>query len=185
MSLNELVGVAKAARFPTITLTGNAGWSSEDLNKLLRYENFIWNLGGGIFQSVFDAGRLKAGQRAAEARYQQGATEYVNTVLAAFAEVEGALLTREKQLERRERELNFLMEARATQRVAENRYLKGLVDYLNVLNAQQTRFQAEDRLVLIDLGLYANRVRLHRALGGGWAEPAVIPVKNDGPFFRF
>lgn len=185
MSLNELVGVAKAARFPAITLTGNAGWSSEDLNKLLRYESFIWNLGGSVFQSVFDAGRLKAGQRAAEARFQQGATEYVNTVLAAFAEVEGALLTREKQLERRERELNFLMEARATQRVAESRYIKGLVDYLNVLNAQQTRFQAEDRLVLVDLTIYANRVTLHRALGGGWAEPSAIPVKNDGPFFRF
>jgi multidrug efflux system outer membrane protein len=185
MSLNEQVGVAKAARFPSIRLTGSAGWSSEELNDWMQYESFIWNLGGSIVHSVFNAGRLKAGQRAAEARYEQGATDYINAVLTAFGEVEGALLTREKQLQRRERELNFLVEARATQRVAENRYIKGLVDYLNVFDAQQVRFQAEDRLVLVDLAIYTNRVTLHRALGGGWAEPAAIPVREDGPFFQF
>ena len=75
------------------------------------------------------------------------------------------------QLERRKRELKFLEEARATQRVAQNRYIRGLTDYLDVLDAQQTRFQAEDSLVLVDLTIYGNRVALHRALGGGWARP--------------
>ena len=184
-SLNDLVGVAKAARLPRITLTGEYGWSSEDLNKLLRTENIIWNLTAGLVQPVFDAGRLKAGQRAAEARYEQGAAEYVKAVLDAFVDVERALLTRELQLDRREREITFLTEARATQRVAENRYLKGLVNYLDVLNAQITRFQAEDSLVLVDLTILRNRVALHRALGGSWAEPEALKIKDDGPFFRF
>ncbi len=184
-SLNELVGVAKANRLPTITLTGSYGWSSADLNKLLRTENIVWNLTAGIVQPVFDAGRLKAGQRAAEARYRQGAAEYVQTVLDAFSEVERALLTRESQLDRRTRELRFLEEARATQRVAENRYIRGLVIYLDVLNAQITRFQAEDRLVLVDLAIYRNRVALHRALGGGWGEPEPVEVKDAGIFFDF
>ncbi len=184
-SLNDLVGVAKAARLPRITLTGEYGWSSEDLNKLLRTENIIWNLTAGLVQPVFDAGRLKAGQRAAEARYEQGAAEYVKAVLDAFADVERALLTRELQLDRREREITFLTEARATQRVAENRYLKGLVNYLDVLNAQITRFQAEDSLVLVDLTILRNRVALHRALGGSWAEPEALKIKDDGVFFRF
>ena len=184
-SLNDLVGVAKAARLPRITLTGEYGWSSEDLNKLLRTENIIWNLTAGLVQPVFDAGRLKAGQRAAEARYEQGAAEYVKAVLDAFADVERALLTRELQLDRREREITFLTEARATQRVAQNRYVKGLVNYLDVLNAQITRYQAEDSLVLVDLTILRNRVALHRALGGSWAEPEALKIKDDGVFFRF
>jgi len=182
-ALNDRVGVAKANRLPTITLTGNYGWSSEDLNKLLRTENIVWNLTAGIVQPVFDAGRLKAVQRAAEARYLQGVAEYVQTVLDAFSEVEQALLTRELQLDRRTRELKFLEEARATQRVAENRYIRGLVIYLDVLNAQITRYQAEDAVVLVDLVIYRNRIALHRALGGGWAEPEPVEVKDDGIFF--
>ena len=184
-SLNELVGVAKAARLPRITLTGQYGVTSDDLSKLLRTENIIWNLTAGIVQPVFDAGRLKAGQRAAEARYEQGVAEYVKAVLDAFVEVERALLTRELQLDRREREITFLTEARATQRVAENRYVKGLVNYLDVLNAQITRFQAEDSLVLVDLTILRNRVNLHRALGGSWAESEALKIKDDGVFFRF
>jgi multidrug efflux system outer membrane protein len=184
-SLNELIGVAKAGRLPTITLTGSYGWTSEDLNKLLRREAIAWDLTAGIFQPLFNAGRLKAGQRAAEARYQQGVVDYVQTVLEAFGEVEEALLTRERQLERRDRELKFLEEARATQRVAEDRYIRGLVIYLDVLNAQITRFEAEESLALVDLAIFRNRVALHRALGGGWAEPAPVAIQDDGIFFRF
>jgi len=184
-SLNEQIGVAKAARFPSITLTGSYGWRSDDLSKFLRSQNIIWNLSAGIVQPVFDAGRLKAGQRAAEARFQQEAADYVQTVLDAFSEVERALLTRERQLERRERELKFLMEARATQRVAQNRYIRGLVEYLDVLEAQITRFQAEDRVVLVDFTILSNRVALHRALGGGWGQPQPVETRDDGIFFRF
>ena len=159
--------------------------SSDVLNKMVRNESIIWSLAAGIVQPVFDAGRLKAGQRAAEARYEQGVAEYVKAVLEAFGDVERALLTREQQLDRREREVTFLTEARATQRVAQNRYLKGLVDYLDVLNAQITRFQAEDSLVLVDLTLYRNRAALHRALGGSWAEPEALKIRDDGIFFSF
>jgi multidrug efflux system outer membrane protein len=176
-ALNERIGVAKARRFPTITLTGSYGYASDELGDLIQNESEFWNLTLGIFQPIFDAGRLKAGQRAAEARYQQQAAEYTKTVLTAFSEVEGALLARRKQLERRERFLKFLEEARATQRVAQNRYLHGLTQYLEVLDAQQTRFEAEDNLALVDLSVLANRVDLHRALGGGWAQPE--PVKSE------
>jgi multidrug efflux system outer membrane protein len=142
----------------------------------------LWNLALGIVQPLFDAGKLKAGQRAAEARYEQGVAEYAKTILTAFSEVERALLTRKEQLERRERVLNFLVEARATQRIAEGRYKRGLVDYLSVLEAQQTRFQAEDNLVQIDLAILTNRVSLHRALGGGWAETETVGPKEVSQF---
>ena len=175
-ALNARLGVAMASRFPGITLTGGFGYSSEELNRLFKPQSELWNLALGIVQPIFDGGRLKAGQRAAEARYEQGVAEYAKTVLNAFYEVESALLTRREQLERRDRVLNFLTEARATQRIAESRYGRGLVDYITVLDAQQTRFQAEENLVLVDLAILGNRVTLHRALGGGWAEPG--PVKE-------
>ena len=170
-ALNARVGVVKASRFPRITLTGSFGYSSEDLDRLFRPQSMLWNLALGIVQPLFDAGKLKAGQRAAEARYQQGLAVYAKTVLTAFSEVESALLTRKEQLERRDRVLNVLMEARTTQEVAEDRYGRGLVDYLTVMESQQARFQAEKNLVLVDLAILSNRVALHRALGGGWAEP--------------
>jgi multidrug efflux system outer membrane protein len=174
-ALNARVGVAKASRFPKISLTGNFGYTSEELDRLIHPESELWSMAAGLSQPLFDAGRLKAGQRAAEARYQQGIAEYAKTVLTAFSEVEKALLTRKEQLERRDRVLVFLAEARAVQEVAETRYERGLVDYLTVLDSQRTRFQAEDSLVLVDLAILTNRVSLHRALGTGWAEMRDAP----------
>jgi len=184
-ALTQRIGSAKAARFPTITLTGSYGWNADGTDQLFKSDSLIWNFSRGVAQPLMDAGRLKARQRGVEAQYQQAVSDYADTVLIAFAEVEGALLIRKKQLERRQRELKFLEEARATQRVAQNRYLRGLVPYLDVLDAQQTRFTAEDNLALVDLNILTNRVNLHRALGGSWAVPEPIVVKGDGPFFEF
>ncbi len=169
--LNAQVGVAKAARFPRISLTGSFGYTSDELDQLVRPESEFWNVALGAVQPLFNAGKLRAGQRAAEARYQQDVIEYAKVVLTAFSEVESALLTRKEQLERRERVLKVLSEARSTQEIAEDRYRRGLVDYLTVLESQQTRFQAEQELVLVDLAILSNRVSLHRAIGGGWADP--------------
>jgi multidrug efflux system outer membrane protein len=179
MALNAQVGVSKASRFPRISLTASFGYSSDELDGLFQPESELWSLAMGISQPLFDASKLKAGQRAAEARYQQGVVEYAKTVLQAFSEVENAFLTRQEQLKRRDHVVSFVTEARATQRVAENRYEKGLVDYLTVLDAQQTRFEAERDLLQVDLALLTNRVTLHRALGGGWAEPTTEPAIGE------
>ncbi len=182
-ALNARVGAALAARFPRIQLTGNFGYASEELGSLVTPGNQIWSLAAGILQPLFDAGALKASQRRAEARYRRGVAEYARTVLDAFAEVEEALLSRKEQLERRERVLVFLEEARATQQVAETRYERGVQDYLSVLDAQQTRFGAEDTLVQADLAVLANRVTLHRVLGGGWGE--LPPVNTEDTLWIF
>ncbi len=178
-ALNAQVGVAKASRFPRIVLTGEYGYSSSELNQLFRPESELWNIALGVAQPIFDAGKLKAGQKAAEARYQQGVAEYAKTVLTAFAEVENAFLTREEQLQRREYVVKFLHEARAAQRVAESRYERGLADYLTVLDSQRTRFEAEQDLVGVDQAILTNRVTLHRALGGGWAALPPVAAANE------
>jgi multidrug efflux system outer membrane protein len=181
-SLNARVGVAQASRFPRISLTGSYGYSSEELNELFDPTSELRRIGLGIVQPLFDGGRLKADLKAAEARYQQGLAEYARGLLTAFSEVERALLTRKEQLERREKLLEFLAEARATQQVAQNRYLKGLINYINVLDAQQARFLAEQNVVAVDLALLVNRVNLFRALGGGWGDPG--PVRPGGDIYK-
>jgi len=170
MALNARVGVAKAIRFPMITLTGNYGYSSGELDRLFTPGNELWELSAGILQPLFDAGQRKAGQQIAEARYIQGVSDYAKTVLNAFAEVENALLTRKQQFERREQLVKFLYEALATLKIAGLRYERGLVDYLTVLDAIQARFRAEEELILSALAIMQNRVTLHRALGGGWTD---------------
>ncbi|HBF43848.1 MAG TPA: transporter [Desulfobacteraceae bacterium] len=167
-ALNAQVGQAKANRFPHITLTAGFGYASDELTHLLSPESGLWNIAAGLLQPIFDAGKLKAAEDGARARYRQGLAAYAKTVLNAFSEVENALLTRHEQLERRKRVLLLLEEARATQKVAEGRYKHGLVDYFTVLDAQQARVQAEDSLILVDLALLTNRVALYRSLGGGW-----------------
>jgi multidrug efflux system outer membrane protein len=167
-ALHAQVGVAYASRFPRITLTGQWGYKSDDLSDLFDSTSELWNIAAGLVQPLFDFGKRKAAQRAAQARFMQGQVDYARTVLSAFADVENALLTRQQQLQRREGVLIFLSEARATQKTAQQRYERGLVDYLAVLEAQQVRFRAELELIRVEKAIYQNRVALHRALGGGW-----------------
>jgi multidrug efflux system outer membrane protein len=172
---NARVGQALADRFPRISLTGSFGYTSTSFDRLLRQDSELWTFANGITQPLFDAGRLENRQRAAEARYGQDVADYAQTVLRAFAEVEDALLARREQLERRSRVVVLLAEARATQTVAEKRYVRGLTPYLDVLDAQRARFVAEQDLVQSDLALYVNRINLYLALGGDWADPGPVP----------
>ncbi|MGD9018387.1 MAG: TolC family protein [Desulfobacterales bacterium] len=177
-SLNARVGEALANRFPRISLTGSLGFETENLDRLFKKESHFRDLGAGITQPLFDAGRLKAGQDAAQARLDEAAAEYRQIALTAFAEVERALLTRQKERIRRSRLIDFLEEARKTQQVAENRYARGLTGYLDVLDAQRARFRAEENVVSVDLALMVNRVNLYLAVGGSWGA-AEIGIDRD------
>ena len=169
-ALNARYGIATANLFPRITLTGSYGYSSDELENLFTPDNILWNFVAGLTQPLFNGGRLLAERKAAEAQYRQGVMDYAKTVLTAFAEVERALLTRREQLRKRDYTIDYLEKARAAQEIAELRYARGLVDYLNVLDAVQARYNAEESLVLVDLAILTNRVTLHRALGGNWIE---------------
>lgn len=169
-ALNARYGVAKSNLFPRITLTGSYGYTSNELQNLFKPDNILWNLVAGLTQPLFNSGALLAEKDAARARYEQGVIDYAKTVLSAFAEVEGALMARREQLEQRGYIIDYLEKARATQEIAELRYERGLIDYLNVLDAVQARYNAEESLVLVDLAILTNRVTLHRALGGNWID---------------
>ncbi len=168
MKLNAEVGIALANRFPRISLTGSYGYSSSELTNLFQPSGELWNLSMGIIQPLFNAGRLKAIQKAAEERYAQAIAAYAKTVLNAFKEVESALLTRRYLLDKKEKLSRLIKKSKETLRIATWRYRAGLVDYFQVLDAQRRLFLARERNILLDLSILSNRVALHRALGGMW-----------------
>ena len=175
------IGEAKANRFPSITLTGAYGNTSDELDQLFSSGSEFWSIAAGLTGPIFDAGLRKAAHKAAIARYEQQMISYAKTVLSAFSEVETALLTREQQLIRREKLLDYLDEARGVQEMALKRYENGLVDYLNVLDAVVARFRAEEDVIGSDLTLMQNRVTLYRALGGGWPTVEDAAAEKEEP----
>ncbi len=168
MRLNAEVGIALANRFPRISLTGSYGYSSRELTNLFQPSGELWNLSMGIIQPIFNAGQLKALQKAAEERYAQAIAAYAKTVLNAFKEVESALLTRKYLMDKKSKLSKLIEKSRETLRIAIWRYRAGLVDYFQVLDAQRRLFLARERDILLDLSILSNRVALHRALGGMW-----------------
>ncbi|MEW5736470.1 MAG: efflux transporter outer membrane subunit [Thermodesulfobacteriota bacterium] len=162
---------AHAARFPRITLTGSYGYASEALGDLLRPEGRMWSLAAGLTAPVFDAGRLKANEEAAQARSRQAEAAYWKTVLTAFSEVEEALTVNRMQEQRLLYLRDFEKQARSALSLAQSRYERGLIEYLTVLDAQQAFILARTDVINTQTALYQNRVFLHRALGGSFDLP--------------
>jgi multidrug efflux system outer membrane protein len=177
----ERIGVAKASRFPSISLTGSFGYSSDEISALFEPDGELWRIASGAFQPLFDGGLRQAAQRAAEARYHRQLAAYASTVLQAFADVESALLTREQQIKRYKRLTEYRNEADRTLDTALDRYQRGLASYLNVLDAQRALFQSELSLVETRNAIYTNRVALHRALGGDWGRMGDSDQRIESP----
>jgi len=164
----ELLKSARAARFPSITLTASYGWASSSLSTLFRPENKLWQIASGIIEPIFDAGRLKLQEESALSRYREAIISYSKTVLNAFYEVERALLNRKLLFDRREQLLRILENVQEEEKTATAQYIKGLTDLVTVLRAKDRRFSVEENLADVDTSILLNRVSLYRALGGGW-----------------
>jgi len=162
------IGVAQAALFPDITLTGTGGFQSNALSALFSGPAALWTVSGGVVQQIFNAGRLKANVRLTEAQQLEFVYSYQQTVKQAFHEVSDALVGYQKTRELR-RQLTEL--AAATQdaaRLSDIRYRGGVASYLEVLTSQTNAFNAELALARGRLNELLTLVRLYAALGGGW-----------------
>jgi len=166
----EELRVARARRFPRITLTGNYGWSSDELKDLFSPDSVLWQVSAGILAPLFDAGRLKASEESALSRYRQSIISYAKAVLQAFYEVESALYNRQMLYEERQRVERLVEDSERTYRASLSRYERGLVDLLTVLEAERRLFRAKERLIDIETAILKNRVFLYRALGGTWTD---------------
>ncbi len=164
------IGIAKAAFFPTIKLTGASGTTTADLGLLLNPHSKAWSIGPSISLPIFEGGRNSANLKAAEARYEQSIAAYRGTVLNAFREVEDALSDLSTLTSQGEAVNRALLAARDTAALASERYERGLSSYLDVVDAQRAVLQAERTDVQLNGQRNVSTILLAKAMGGGWEE---------------
>ena len=127
-----------------------------------------WNMTAGLGLPVFNWGRIRANIAAREAQQEQSFLAYQSTVLNAFKEVEDALVAYAQQQQRRQSLERSVDASKLAVALADERYERGLTDFLNVLEAQRVLYQAQSNLVGSEAQVSTNLVALYKALGGGW-----------------
>jgi multidrug efflux system outer membrane protein len=168
VAANADIGAAKALFFPTISLTGLLGVVSGDLSNVLKSDAAVWNVGAGLFQPIFQAGRIKRNYEAALARNEQALAKYKKAALNAYREVADSLVTIQK-LAVEKSEIESGVEAlRDASKLSRLRYDTGLSNYLEILIADQQLFSQELELARTRGAELRALVQLYRALGGGW-----------------
>lgn len=165
---NAQIGVAKAAYFPELSLSGVLGGQSTQLARLLSGPNTMWSLVPQLAQPVFTAGRLKSSVRQAEAERERALVQYEKTVQTAFAEVSNGLIAHQRVRESREQQEALVSALQDRVRLAYIRYRGGVDTQLDALDADRDLFQAELALAQIRLDESLTVVQLYKALGGGW-----------------
>ena len=168
VAANAQIGIARAALFPTLSLTAGAGLQSGELDTLLTTGARIWSLGFGLALPIFDAGRREARVDQARARREQAVAGYQRAVESGFREVADALVNAEQTGASEAELLERLKAARNALELSTLRYQSGYSPYLEVLDAQRTANDAELAFVRNRQARLAFSVDLMKALGGGW-----------------
>ncbi|MFY9529597.1 MAG: efflux transporter outer membrane subunit [Candidatus Acidiferrales bacterium] len=170
IAANAQIGVARAAYFPQISLSGTAGFQSAALTDLLSGPAGTWNFGASLAQPIFTAGRLRSNVRFTEAQQQAALLFYEQTVQGAFRDVSDALIAYRKSREFRIQEELLFQSAQDSARLSHMRYTGGVTGYLEVLTNETNAFSAELGLVQAQLNELSALVQLYKALGGGWQQ---------------
>lgn len=165
---NALIGVARAAYFPRISLTGLAGYISGDLGAWFDSDSATWALGGGLAGNIFSGGAISANVKQAEALQQQTLYAYRQSILTAMQEVEDALISTQKARERLESDRRRVEALAEYMRMARLRYDNGFTSYIEVLDSQRSLFNAQLNYVNTQNDVYVGLINVYKALGGGW-----------------
>jgi multidrug efflux system outer membrane protein len=168
------IAVARAALLPNISLTGSAGLASNLLINFLHAPTAALGLGAALLQPIFDGGRLRAQVDVATSTERELVEAYRKAILAALADVEGALAAGSRTADQETLQAQVVAQARLALRLSEIRYREGVDDLLVLLDTQRTLFQALDQLAQIRLSRLQASVSLFKALGGGWETNDVV-----------
>jgi len=170
IAANATIGVARAAYFPQISLTGFLGFESNQLSNLFSGSRSAWNFAPRIAQPIFSGGRLKSNVKLAKAQRDILLVQYERTIQTAFREVSDALVqyARIKEIRTQQELLVATLQDRA--RLSYLRYRGGVDTLLNALDADRDLFSAELSLSQIKRDELLALVQLYKALGGGWKE---------------
>ncbi len=165
---NAQVGIARAAFYPHITLSGGGGWQSREIGPLLNAPSLFWSLGADALEPLVEGGRNRANLAAARAAYQQSVANYRQAVLTAFQQAEDGISNLSTLAQALSTQGAAVEDARRALEIANNRYIGGVTSYLDVITAQTTLLTSQ-RLETQLLGQQmVSAVYLVKALGGGW-----------------
>jgi len=182
IAANALIGVARAAYFPSISLTGLLGLASAELSSLLDGASGVWSAGAGLVGPIFSGGALDARLKASEEMRSQLLQAYLLTIQTAFADVDKALVSAQKLgevLAASERQVKALKDYAS---YARERYDEGYVSYIEVLDAERRLFDAELEYTKRQGSTYVALINIYRAMGGSWVNAAeAVADKVDFP----
>jgi multidrug efflux system outer membrane protein len=167
---NATIGVAKAAYFPEISLTGFLGFQSNQLSSLFTGPNKVWEFTPQVAQPIFTAGRLKSNVHFAEAQQKIALVQYERTIQIAFREVSDFLVQYQKVREIRGDQEALVTTLQDRSRLSYRRYQGGVDTLLSALDADRDLFDGELRLAQLRRDELISVVQLYRALGGGWQQ---------------
>jgi NodT family efflux transporter outer membrane factor (OMF) lipoprotein len=162
------IGVAKADLFPKFYLTGVAGFQSVSASDWFDGGSRFWSAGPTVQWNIFDAGRIRANIKIQNARQEQALANYEQTTLTAFEDVENTLVAYAKEQERRRSLEDAVKSSQESLRLANQLYANGLSDFINVLDAERSLYQAQDQLVQSDRTVSTDVIAVYKSLGGGW-----------------
>ena len=168
IAANARVGVAKAAFFPSITLTAAGGIQTTDLLGIVNRAGGAYSMGGFIDLPIFDAGRRSANYNIAKAQREELLINYQRAINSAFRDVSDALIGHQKAKEYTTSQTLLAETLRDQSRLANQRYLGGVTSYLEVLDTERQRLTAEQELAQAQRDVLISLVQLYRSLGGGW-----------------
>ena len=168
VAANAIIGVAKAAYFPRISLTGFLGFQSDALSNLFSGPARIWQFAPQVTQPIFNAGRLRSNVRLATAQQELALIDYQRVIQTAFREVSDSLIQYQKVREIRAQQELLVATLQERSRLSYVRYQGGIDTLLNALDADRDLFDAELRLAQTRRNELLALVQLYRALGGGW-----------------
>ncbi|MBE9400054.1 multidrug efflux RND transporter AdeIJK outer membrane channel subunit AdeK [Acinetobacter albensis] len=161
------IGAAKARMFPTISLTGSAGYASTDLSDLFKSGAFIWSVGPSLDIPIFDWGTRKANIKISETDQQIALSDYEKSIQSAFREVNDALAVRQNIGDRLSAQKRLVEATNTTYKLSNARFRAGIDSYLTVLDAQRASYAAEQGLLLLEQANMNNQVEVYKTLGGG------------------
>jgi outer membrane protein, multidrug efflux system len=168
LAAQSRVGAAKAAWFPNVALTGNAGYASSDLSDLFEWSSRTWLIGAIFSLPVLDGGRRKAGIENTSAQLDGAVAQYREQVLVAFKDVEDQLAALRLLSEQTEAQARAVASASRSTALSGSRYRAGYVSQLELLDAQRSELRNRRQALQVRADRYQSTVALVRALGGSW-----------------
>ncbi|MDH0291608.1 AdeC/AdeK/OprM family multidrug efflux complex outer membrane factor [Pseudomonas sp. GD04087] len=180
---NANIGAARAAFFPNVSLTANAGTLSPDLGGLFDGGSGTWLFKPSISLPIFNAGSLRASLDLAKVQKDINIAQYEKAIQTAFSEVADGLAARGTFNEQLQAQRALVDASSEYYRLADKRYRTGVDNYLTLLDAQRSLFSAQQQLITDRLNQLTSEVNLYKALGGGWQATAAQakPISNEAP----